>query len=67
MDDDTDAKEALFLILGEYSSDYILKAYQYEAKRLCKFYNQGKFIEVIQIDIYCSTIAFRKSIEYSYY
>lgn len=50
MDDDTDAKEALFLILGEYSSDYILKAYQYEAKRLCKFYNQGKFIEVIQID-----------------
>lgn len=48
--DDVDIKEAFLSIIGEYSSDYILKSYLHESKKLCNFYNKKSLIEVIKID-----------------
>lgn len=48
IDDDVDIKEAYPYFIGEYSSEYILKAYQRESKQLCRFYKKNSFIEVIK-------------------
>ena len=47
--DDLDVKDVLFHIIGEYSSDYILKSYLRESKQLC-YYTKYSLIEVIKID-----------------
>ena len=50
LSDDIDTKEATLSIIGEYSSDYILKSYLRESKRLCNHYQKSALIEVIKID-----------------
>ena len=50
INDDIDVKDAFISIVGEYSSDYILKSYIRESKKLCNFYKKGSLIEVIKID-----------------
>ncbi len=48
--DDVDVKEVYLSIIGEYSSDYILKSYLRESKKLCSFYKENTLIEVIKIE-----------------
>lgn len=50
VDDRIDSKEAIIGLIGEYSADYILKAYQKEQKHLCKGIVKNTMIEVIKID-----------------
>lgn len=48
--DEVDVKEVFLGIIGEYSSDYILKSYLRESKMLCNSYKRNTLIEVIKID-----------------
>ena len=48
--DEMDTKDAFLSFIGEYSSDYILKSYLHESKKLCKFYKGNSLIEVIKMD-----------------
>ena len=50
MNDEVDVKETLLYLIGEYSSDYILKAYIKEEKHLCDGIENNTKIEVIKID-----------------
>lgn len=50
IDDRIDSKEAIIGLIGEYSADYILQAYQKEQKHLCKGIQKNTMIEVIKID-----------------
>lgn len=47
--DDVDSKEISVLLIGEYSSDYILKSYIKESCHLAK-YNNDQLIEVVKKD-----------------
>ena len=50
IDDTVDVKETLIYLIGEYSSDYILKAYIKEGKHLCNGIRNNTKMEVIKLD-----------------
>ncbi len=50
INDDFDTKNRLLYLIGEYSSDYILKAYITEGLHLAKYKNNGSLIEVMRLD-----------------
>ena len=56
VDDKIDTKEAIIALIGEYSSDYILKAYQSENKHLCRGIENNSLLEVIRLEnnTYCA-------------
>lgn len=50
INDMVDVKESVLSLIGEYSSDYILKAYIKEGKHLCNGIKENTKIEVIKLD-----------------
>ena len=56
VDDKVDTKEAIIALIGEYSSDYILKAYQSENKHLCRGVESNSLLEIIRLEnnTYCA-------------
>lgn len=50
VNDEVDVKEAIFAFIGEYSADYILKAYIKEQKHLCLGIEKNTMLEVIKLD-----------------
>ena len=50
IDDTIDIKETFLSLIGEYSADYILKAYIKEDKHLCTGIEKGTMLEVIKSD-----------------
>ena len=50
INDDFDMKNGFSCLIGEYSSDYILKSYVKEGGHLAKYKNNGSLIEVIKMD-----------------
>lgn len=50
LNDELDTKETLMLLIGEYSSDYILKSYIKESFHLALYKNNFSLIEVMRYD-----------------
>lgn len=50
INDTVDVKETLLYLIGEYSADYILKAYIKEGKHLCNGIRNNTKMEVIKLD-----------------